>query len=509
MSRDQYNWEIAAGDFNSPFIRNYIFTKAFTRYPELLNLSSIVIGTASDGIELKYVADMATWRECHKQLKQRITKNFGYIDELIDNTLRLGKEVNEWAKQNITNVNLTRLTDKKLAVLYNNFVDKQSVLYAYGVALPTLDFQEFSFVEGSLNSFLQKNVEEKQRQAFFAAFTYPSNLSFAQEQEENLLKMMKNYNSAGWRKDILKLDLEKLSVKYPQFYQELKKHTKKYAWVYYVYAGPAYNENNFLDFISDYLQKKINPKRRIKELDLERKKIKNLKQNYIKCLDPNKFDLSIIKLASKVVWAKPRRKDLQSQFYYQVEKLQKEISRRLFLSLEQVRSIPPAMLEKSLLEKKIDFDYINSILKYHICLPQQNGSVLILTDKEARVFFNKHVKQAKQRVNYGKIKQINGSIAFVGHAKGTVKIINQIIDIPKMKTGDILVSVATTPAIVPAMKRASAIVTDEGGLTCHAAIVSRELGIPCVVGTKIATKVLRDGDKVEVDAGQGIVRKIN
>ena len=60
--------------------------------------------------------------------------------------------------------------------------------------------------------------------------------------------------------------------------------------------------------------------------------------------------------------------------------------------------------------------------------------------------------------------------------------------------------------IVPYLKNASAIATDEGGLTCHAAIISRELKIPCIIGTKISTKVLKDGDLVEVDAEKGVVR---
>jgi pyruvate,water dikinase len=64
----------------------------------------------------------------------------------------------------------------------------------------------------------------------------------------------------------------------------------------------------------------------------------------------------------------------------------------------------------------------------------------------------------------------------------------------------------TTPEYVPIMKMASAIVTDEGGISCHAAIVSRELKIPCVIGTKNATKVLKTGDEIEVDAEKGIVK---
>ena len=81
-------------------------------------------------------------------------------------------------------------------------------------------------------------------------------------------------------------------------------------------------------------------------------------------------------------------------------------------------------------------------------------------------------------------------------------------DIAKIKKGEILVAPKITPKYVPAMEKAIAIITDEGGLLSHAAIVSREMGIPCVVGTKIATQVLKDGDRVEVDANKGIVRKL-
>jgi len=77
-----------------------------------------------------------------------------------------------------------------------------------------------------------------------------------------------------------------------------------------------------------------------------------------------------------------------------------------------------------------------------------------------------------------------------------------------MNDGDILVSKMTDPEIVAAMKKAGAIITDSGGITCHAAIVSRELGIPCVISTKFATKLFEDGDRVEVDADKGIIKKL-
>ena len=89
---------------------------------------------------------------------------------------------------------------------------------------------------------------------------------------------------------------------------------------------------------------------------------------------------------------------------------------------------------------------------------------------------------------------------------GTVKVLHSATEAYKVEKGDILVAVMTRPDYVPAMKLAAAIVTDEGGITCHAAIVARELHIPCIIGTKIATKVLKDGMKVEVNADHGWVK---
>ena len=92
-----------------------------------------------------------------------------------------------------------------------------------------------------------------------------------------------------------------------------------------------------------------------------------------------------------------------------------------------------------------------------------------------------------------------------GMASGTVKIINSTDELDKVQQGDILVTVMTTPDMVPAMKRANGIITDEGGVTCHAAIVSRELGIPCVVGTGDATSILPENSQVTLDGNKGIV----
>jgi len=104
--------------------------------------------------------------------------------------------------------------------------------------------------------------------------------------------------------------------------------------------------------------------------------------------------------------------------------------------------------------------------------------------------------------------RIKGITSAPGKATGIVRIVKAVSDLNKVKAGDIMVVDMSRQDFVPAAKRAAAVVTDEGGIITHVATLAREFSIPCIVGTKIATQVLKDGDKVEVDANKGIVRRV-
>ncbi|MEI6597068.1 MAG: PEP-utilizing enzyme [bacterium] len=104
---------------------------------------------------------------------------------------------------------------------------------------------------------------------------------------------------------------------------------------------------------------------------------------------------------------------------------------------------------------------------------------------------------------------VKGFGASLGRIRGKCVVAdNLFMAKAKMKKGSILIVPYTGPEYLPILKLAKAVVTDTGGITSHAAIVSRELKKPCVIGTKIATKVFKDGDLVEVDANRGIVKII-
>ena len=129
-------------------------------------------------------------------------------------------------------------------------------------------------------------------------------------------------------------------------------------------------------------------------------------------------------------------------------------------------------------------------------------------ENETGFLFNQlgSVLEKKDHSDNGGI--LKGFPASRGKLRGSAKIVLSTSDFDKLSKGDILVTKATSVDFVPIMQKAGAFVTDEGGITSHASIVAREMGKPCIIGTKMATKIFKDGDLIEVDAINGIVRKV-
>jgi phosphoenolpyruvate synthase/pyruvate phosphate dikinase len=182
--------------------------------------------------------------------------------------------------------------------------------------------------------------------------------------------------------------------------------------------------------------------------------------------------------------------------------LMKEVSIRCNVGLEELSFYTYTELEQlikrnlKLSVTEIDMRKASSLFVFY------KNKVYVVTDTGFLKKFNVAF-QHKQEDDF-----LKGSVAFAGKIKGIVKVIIGNQDFHKIKEGDILVTSTTRPDYLPVMQKSAGFITNEGGLLSHATIVARELKKPCIIGTKIATKVLKDGDLVEVDAEKGIVRII-
>lgn len=186
-----------------------------------------------------------------------------------------------------------------------------------------------------------------------------------------------------------------------------------------------------------------------------------------------------------------------------------EFKRRFGVSKKDLRMYDDCELEKLVLT--------NSTLSQQTLKNREKGFVKFLFDGKISTYEGSKAEKFMLKIYeiHNQSEELTGMVACRGYAVGKAIVLsyknaeNHSEKISKMRGGEIIVTEMTRPNIVVACEKAGAIVTDEGGITCHAAIISREFGIPCIVGTDIATEVIKDGDHVEVDANKGIVRKLN
>lgn len=184
-----------------------------------------------------------------------------------------------------------------------------------------------------------------------------------------------------------------------------------------------------------------------------------------------------------------------------------EIARRLYLSVKQLRNLYQHEIVAALagkIDPMVVFEKKGNMVGWGFDREMKKRFFFKLS--EVRIFFN-HLEQNSHGLHGN--DEHKGLCASPGEVRGKVAVLNSPADNFKVKTGNILFAHTTTVDYLPAMKKAAGFVTEIGALTCHAAVVAREFGVPCIVGLKDATKNFHDGDLVEVNANKGIVKKIN
>ncbi|MFH1308249.1 MAG: PEP-utilizing enzyme [archaeon] len=249
------------------------------------------------------------------------------------------------------------------------------------------------------------------------------------------------------------------------------------------------------------IDKNLNKKVLFKEEDADQKERMSLIQN---SEIPGEAVL-ISDILRNITEQRFRMRLIWMQALYYNELILEEIKTRLKISKEELRLCNYQEIAKMLeTGKKIE----KSILQ-----ERKESSIFILKNNEINILEGNKAKEIKESLSVKlDLKELKGAIANKGKVKGKVIVLsyrnadNHLEKIKNMQEGDVLVSEMTRPNIITACKKASAIITDEGGITCHAAIVARELRKPCIIGTKIATQVLKDGQEVEVDANTGVIK---
>ncbi|TSA45346.1 hypothetical protein D4R52_02650 [bacterium] len=342
-----------------------------------------------------------------------------------------------------------------------------------------------------IENFLKKRVEKlglkKSAAEYYQDLSLIQETTKVQEEEIGLLKLLQ-FSKHNRDKKLLT--------------RKIKQHVDQFCWVYYGYMGPVFTKKRVLKELRDLSKDKVNPALKFLNIAKDARQVQTKIRNAEKALKMSASERGLFEALRNTIRMKVLRKDALTFSFYALEKPLQELAKRAEIKLVDLQFASPAEFAKILNGDKKTTADLPRRRKYAVYVDLPGGS-RILTGQKAR----RLIKTIHRGEIISGVTELHGQVACPGKKRGKVKIINLPDEMSKMKKGDILVSIATTPDIVPAMKKAAAIVTEQGGITSHAAIVSRELKVPCIIGTKIATKVFKDGDLVEVDANKGIVRK--
>ncbi|MBR9699199.1 hypothetical protein GOV09_01965 [Candidatus Woesearchaeota archaeon] len=263
------------------------------------------------------------------------------------------------------------------------------------------------------------------------------------------------------------------------FKDELKNHEERYFWIQNNYHHVHYvSAQEFYKQIPD-----------LKETKAEKKEIPP-QEPFVQNL------LNIAQLFSG--WKDVRKSGVAMGAHF-FDVFLKEIARRTAYSADDLSFLIFHEI-KPLLDGE-DFKDIIALRRKKCFFSVNADSYFVCEGEEAEKYF-----AYKEKEDYSQLVELKGVVACKGNATGKVRVILKTGDMKDFKEGEILVANQTTPEFVPIMKKAAAIITEQGGITSHAAVVSRELNVPCIIGTKIATKILKNGQEITVDAEKGMVR---
>lgn len=294
-----------------------------------------------------------------------------------------------------------------------------------------------------------------------------------------------------------KLEQKKFARKSQEFRRELKNIHEAFAWSVLGYFDEkpktmAQYEKEVEAALEKGAVKMLLQlkKRAIHEAKLQEK----LKQEL------SKKDQPLMEIAAYASYLKDLFKSSENKLEYFAEPLFKELSKRSGYPVPFIKDLHPREILELIDGNRPDERKVAERVKHNVIIGSPD-KLNILIGEEAETF---EIKYFKQRG--GEEKEWRGRIAAAGFAKGAARIVLSGKDFLKLRPGDILVVSNTSPDFVPIMRKAAAIVAEEGGLTAHVSVVSREFGIPCVVGIPHITEILKDGDLVEVDAKRGMVK---
>lgn len=473
-----------------------------------VKVKKVIITIENDFLSFYYDEGSAT--KVGQTIYKKILKDKNFFKEIIKTIYKLSDDLLAFGKE-VDKCKVKSLSDQELLSMYETYTKKLIALRAWGWVPVFLDGLDKSFlsvrVQADLEKFLKTKNRVEKTSHIYSILSSSEKMSEVQQEEVERLELLCKIEASSEGRKVF-IGIEKgndadFLKKYPFSQKLIRNHLKKFGWLTYAYSGPSMDITHLFSVMRENIIKgDLNAQ--IAKINEHFSTMEGIKTDLINNLQiPPNLEY-LLKVSAELMFIKDFRKGSYQKSYVFMDKVMTELAKRLHISLKEIKYLVLSEVQSAINGKLKNVKDLARTRVKKCCYIVENGKITVSAGEKCEELIAKNVKKQDNKciiIN----NQFKGMIAYGGVVTGRVKIVLVKSDVVKIKGGDILVSSSTNPDLIVAMNKAAAFVTDLGGITSHAAIVSRELKKPCVVGTKIATKILKDGDKVKVDADKGVV----
>ncbi|KKW41611.1 MAG: Phosphoenolpyruvate synthase/pyruvate phosphate dikinase [Candidatus Magasanikbacteria bacterium GW2011_GWA2_56_11] len=303
---------------------------------------------------------------------------------------------------------------------------------------------------------------------------------------------------SAWKKLLVSGPREEIS-RVSELDKLIQKHERDFFWVTRDYEDPIISYEIIAERLKDALQ--ADPKAQLQSLNRELKNDLVERQRQEKTLRLTAEERRLFASMRDAANLKELRKRYVSASLYYFDTVLAEIGRRTYMSIKQVRFMRTCDARRALLEGEDLTGEINERYKLSVWHTHDGSETVVHTGKVAAEHFAVFCAVDKNTTEF------TGLPVSPGKAEGPVKIVLNPDECTKVEKGDIIVSIQVVPSFSTAIIKSAGIICDGGhGITSHPATLAREAGVPCIIQTRFAREILRDGDIVEVDGYKGLAR---
>jgi len=403
----------------------------------------------------------------------RLKKHFIKMDRVLALALN--------SSQLVFKTDLTKLSNQELIKKHRRLMTTVALAhFIFNTEIDAADIFLEDFVKKQVAKELKSKIHRERLEEIFSVLIKPVCPTYVNQMEIAV-------NRLAFKKDFSRQSAQKIYEKF-----------------WWTNLGWENMQPYSLKYFQSLIKKRAKLKTLGAQLQRARNYIKNNRRARDKYLQELNFSSAIrcwLEICDQYIFYHDKRKELQVRTTYSARLILEEIARRYRFKMNDLEWLWHHEAIGILNGQPVDFKEIKSRKQCVVALVSYK-SFQSWSGMAAKKIKNRVVKESAKRIKELRGRGVAGTVV-----RARVKVCAGASEaLLKVKRGDILVCPMTLPDYLPALRRARAIITEEGGITCHAAIIAREFNIPCVVGTKIATQILHDGDLVEVDPPRGIVR---